>query len=59
MANFVLRHTDAAQFVAETQMGWFRAVGIWKHRRAKKKIGQAGIAAHSPITKTGLMAPSS
>ena len=28
MANFVLRPTDAARFLAQTQMGWFRAVGI-------------------------------
>jgi hypothetical protein len=28
MANFVLRRTDAARFLTQTQMGWFRAVGI-------------------------------
>jgi hypothetical protein len=28
MANFLLRRTDAARFLAQTQMGWFRAVGI-------------------------------
>jgi hypothetical protein len=28
MVNFVLRRPDAALFLAQTQMGWFRAVGI-------------------------------
>jgi hypothetical protein len=28
MANFVLRRMDAARFLAQTQTGWFRAVGI-------------------------------
>ena len=32
MANFVLRRTDAARFLAQTQTGWVRAVRIANRR---------------------------
>ena len=53
MANFVLRRTDAARLLAQTQMGWFRPLvsrteGISATDAAALACGTWGRSARDP-----------
>jgi hypothetical protein len=49
MANFVLRRMEAARFLAQTQMGWFRAVGIANRRMSAAELIERPLYWNAPL----------